>query len=411
MKVRYPFALFLAGVGAALALAMLIIIPSLQPPMSDFRLLLVSMGGTGVATAVVVNLLYQRRAFQRFKSLRWTLLATIILTVVLIFVNVFLTANFMYISYHDLTLTTALLVFAGVIAVISAHLISGGLIDRIQALAKAAKQVAKGELQTRIAVEGNDELTDLTRTFNDMAAALQTVDEQKRQLEQTRRDLIAWVSHDLRTPLAAMRVMVEAMADGVVTDEQTTIRYHQNIQNEIKNLSRLIDDLFELAQLDTGHLTLEKQTISLRDLISDTLGSMGARAAQAGIELSGQVEADAHTACLAPDKIQRVLYNLLDNALHHTPADGKVTLTAGRQNGAVQISVSNTGSYIDPADLPHIFTSFYRGERSRMQNQDGYRGTGLGLAIARGFVEAHGGSITVESAPQKGTTFVIKIPG
>jgi signal transduction histidine kinase len=410
MKRWYPLILLVVGSLAALSLAMMIIVPELEPPMGDIKLLLASMGATGLATIAAVYFLYRRRAIQRFNSLRWTLLATIILTVVLVFVNVFLTAKFMYISYHDLTLTTALLVFAGVIAVFSANLISGLIIDRIQELAKAAKQVAKGDLRTRIAAEGNDELTDLAKTFNDMAAALQTVDEQKRMLEQTRRDLIAWVSHDLRTPLASMRVMVEAMADGVVADPQTVSRYHQNIQNEIQHLSRLIDDLFELAQLDTGHLKLERQTISLRDLISDTLGSMGAQATQAQIELSGQVEPEVSTACLAPDKMQRVLYNLLDNALHHTPPQGKVTLLAAQKNGDIQIRVHNTGSAIDPADLPHLFNSFYRGERSRMQSKDGYRGTGLGLAIARGFVEAHGGHITVESEPAQGTTFIISIP-
>jgi signal transduction histidine kinase len=410
MKVWSPLILLVIGALAAWILAMMIIVPELQPPMGDIKLLFASMGSTGIATVAVVYILYRRRAIQRFNSLRWTLLATIILTVVLVFVNVFLTAKFMYISYHDLTLTTALLVFAGVIAIISAHLISGVIIDRIQELAKAARQVAKGDLGTRITTEGNDELTDLAKTFNDMAYALQTVDEQKRLLEQARRDLIAWVSHDLRTPLASMRVMVEAMADGVVTDAQTVSRYHQNIQNEIQHLSRLIDDLFELAQLDTGKLTLERQTISLRDLISDTLGSMSVRAAQAGVKINGTVDEAVSTACLAPDKIQRVLYNLLDNALHHTPPDGQVTLLAKQQNDTIQIAIHNTGSYINPADLPHIFTSFYRGERSRMQTKDGYRGTGLGLAIARGFVEAHGGTITVESQPESGTTFTINLP-
>jgi signal transduction histidine kinase len=411
MKFWYPVVLLLVGALAAIAMAMMIIMQELEPPMGDIKLLLALMGATGIFTVTLVYLLYRRRAIQKFNSLRWTLLATIILTVVLVFVNVFLTARFMYISYHDLTLTTALLVFAGVIAVISAQLISGGIIDRIQELAKAARQVAKGELQTRISADGNDELTDLARTFNDMAAALQTVDEQKRQLEQTRRDLIAWVSHDLRTPLASMRVMVEAMSDGVVTDAQTVSRYHHTIQNEIQHLSHLIDDLFELAQLDTGHLKLERQMISLRDLISDTLGSMGVQATQAGINLTGTVDDAASSVCVAPDKIQRVLYNLLDNALHHTPSGGAVTVSAKPQNGATAISVHNTGSAIDPADLPHIFTSFYRGERSRMQSKDGYRGTGLGLAIARGFVEAHGGTITVESQPERGTTFTIQLPG
>src|SRR5688572_1584274 len=141
MKRWYPLILLVTGSLAALSLAMMIIVPELDPPMGDIRLLLASMGATGLATIAAVYFLYRRRAIQRFNSLRWTLLATIILTVVLVFVNVYLTARFMYISYHDLILTTALLVFAGVIAVFSANLVSGLIIDRIQELAKAAKQV------------------------------------------------------------------------------------------------------------------------------------------------------------------------------------------------------------------------------------------------------------------------------
>jgi signal transduction histidine kinase len=307
-------------------------------------------------------------------------------------------------------LTTALLVFAGVISVVSVQLFSSVITARIRVLMQASEQVAKGNFATRTTIEGGDELAELAKTFNNMAAALESVDVQKRELEQARRDMIAWASHDLRTPLAAMRVMNEAIIDGVVTDAETINRYHQNIHTEIQHLSHLIDDLFELTQLDTGHLKLDLQMTSLRDLISDTLGSMNARATRAGVSLTGTVGADVDMACIAPDKIQRVLHNLIDNALHHTPAGGKVTLAAEQNDHSIQISVTNSGAAIPEADLPHIFTSFYRGERSRSQSSDGYRGTGLGLAIARGFVEAHGGEIRVESKPDAGTTFTFTIP-
>ncbi len=410
MKPFYSILLLVSGGVAALILALLIVGPELEPPPGDFQLLIAFMGSTGLATVAFVYLLYQRRVIQWFSSLRWTLLATSILTVVLVFVNVFLTAKSMYISYHDLVLTTALLVFAGVISVVSVQLISSTITERIHDLMKASERLAKGEFQTRTGIQGNDELAELGRTFNDMAAALESVDEQKRMLEAARRDLIAWVSHDLRTPLAAMRVMNEAMIDGVVTDTETVNRYYQNIQNEIQHLSRLIDDLFELAQMDTGHLKIDREMTSLRDLISDTLGSMSARAASAGVTLTGEVGPGVDMASVAADKIQRVLYNLIDNALHHTLPGGSVNVTAEQREDQLEISVFNSGSQIAEADLPHIFTSFYRGERSRSQSSDGYRGTGLGLAIARGFVEAHGGKIWAESPPGQGTTFIFTIP-
>jgi signal transduction histidine kinase len=410
MKPLSSIGLLLFGLLAGLALALLILAAEMNPPPGDFQLLAVFMGSSGLLSVAFVYLLYQRRVMRWFNSLRWTLLATSILFAGLVFVNVFLTAKLMYISYHDLVLTTALLAFAGVISVVSVQLMSSTITSRITTLMNASERVAKGDFKTQTIIEGSDELAQLGKTFNNMTAALDSVDEQKRELETARRDLIAWVSHDLRTPLAAMRVMNEAMIDGVVTDAETVSRYHQNIQAEIRHLSHLIDDLFELAQLDTGHIKLERQMTSLRDLISDTLGSMSARAESAGVTLTGTLGQGVDMVDIAPDKIQRVLYNLIDNALHHTPSGGQVTLNAEKRDHTLSISVHNTGSAIAEADLPHIFTSFYRGERSRAQSSSGYRGTGLGLAIARGFVEAHGGKIGVESAPSGGTTFTITIP-
>jgi signal transduction histidine kinase len=357
-----------------------------------------------------VYILYRRRLMQRFRSLRWTLLAIIALTVALIFVNVWVTAQLMFISEHDLVLTSGLLVFAGLIALTSVLYISGTLTDRIHELAVAAQRLARGELKTRLQVAGNDELAALARNFNEMAGALEAVDQQKRLLEQARRDLIAWVSHDLRTPLAAIRAMNEAVLDGIVTDAETQRRYQQTIGREVQHLSQLIDDLFAMAQLDTGRQTLHREPTSLRDLISDTLGGLSARAQQAGVRLRGEVAPDPLMAHVAPDKIQRVLYNLLDNALQHTPSGGTVTLTAGEGEGGLCVSVHNTGSYIAEFDLPHVFESFYRGEPSRRQADNGARGTGLGLAIARGFIQAHGGTITVESDPTRGTTFTFTLP-
>lgn len=412
LRQLYPFILLALTVVAAFAVAMLICIPILNPPPDDVRLLFVFMVGTGSVTIGLVYLLHERRLLQKFNSLRWTLLAIIVITVLLIFINVWVTAQLMFISEHDLVLTTALLVFAGLIAIASVLVVSSALIERIHGLAEAARRLAQGDLKIRVSESGNDELAVLSRTFNHMAAALDELDERKRALEQGRRDLIAWVSHDLRTPLATVRAMNEALIDGVVTDTETVQRYQHNIQREIQHLSGLIDDLFALSQLDAGpeHFTLKREPTSLRDLVSDTLGSLSARARQREIRLSGSVDESIDMVSVAPDKIQRVLDNLLDNALHHTPPGGKVTLRARRCASGVEISVFNSGSSIAPDELPHIFESFYRGERWRGQGSDGYRGTGLGLAIARGLVEAHGGTIHADSDPARGTTFTFTLP-
>lgn len=394
----------------AFLIAMLIVIPTLNPPEKDIYLLFIFMSGTGLMTTGLAYLLFHQGAMQWFNSLRWTLLATIVLTVMLIFVNVWLTAQLMFISNHDLILTTALLVFASVISVVSVFFISGTLIERIHALGTAAERLAKGDLKSRVVLRGNDELAQLAETFNFMAERLQQVDEQKRMLEQTRRDLIAWASHDLRTPLAAIRAMNEAIMDGVVNDAETTQRYMQNIQKEVQHLSHLIDDLFELTQLDTGRIKMARELASLNDLISDAISGMAAQARHHNIHIMGHINAEIDLVEIAPDKIQRVLHNLLDNAIRHTPPGGDVTLQTCREANLVRVSVHNTGSVIADSDLPHIFESFYRGERSRVQRDGGSRSTGLGLAIAKGFVEAHGGKMWVESSAEQGTTFSFSLP-
>ena len=410
IKPLMPIIWLIVSVLLAFIVAMLVVVPTLNPPQRDVELLFIFMSTSGGGSIGVAYILYNRGMTQWFTSLRWTLLATCILNVMLIFANVLLTAQLMFISNHDLMLTTALLLFGGMVSVISVYFISTTLIERIHNVAGAFQHLARGHLQTRLPVSGRDELAQLAGTFNQMADALQSMDEEKRQLEQARRDLIAWVSHDLRTPLATIRAMNEAILDGVVTDPQTITRYTQNTQKEVEHLSHLIDDLFEVAQLDTGHLKLTRQMASLRDLISDTLGTIGAQAEQRGVILVGEVSDGVDMLFIAPDKIQRILYNLLDNALRHTPAGGKIILLAKKSLIGVEITVHNTGQAISPVDLPHLFESFYRGEPSRARSEGGQRGTGLGLAIVRGLVEAHGGQISVISNPEQGTTFTFTLP-
>jgi signal transduction histidine kinase len=239
-----------------------------------------------------------------------------------------------------------------------------------------------------------------------MAAQLQAADEKQRELERLRTDLIAWVSHDLQTPLASIRAILEALYDGVVEDPQTVKRYLNTAQRDVRSLSALIDDLFQMAQLDAGGIPLEIAKSSLSDLISDTLESFSELASRQGIRLEGSAEAQVDPVLMDTQRIGRVLNNLVGNALRHTTAGGRVEVRARRINGGVEVTVCDSGEGIRVEDLPNVFESFYRGEKSRSRATGG---AGLGLAIARGIVRAHGGEIRVESQPGD-TRFTFTLP-
>lgn len=409
MRVFGPLLLLVMSMFGALAVSLMIIIANLQPPQNDVMLLFFFMSLSGSASVILVYILYRTGLLASFSSVRWTLLASILLLALLIILNVSLTAQLMFISVHDLTLTIALLIFASIVSIISVYLISNAWIERIAMLERTAEQVAQGDFTARLPMQGQDELARFAVIFNRMITSLATLEQERHQVEQTRRDLIAWVSHDLRTPLASVRAMNDAMLDGIVSDSETMMRYTETIQRELTHLSTMIDDLFALTQMDAGNFKLIRETISLRDLISDTLISMRARAEHDGIILEGVVEPEVDIIDVAPDKIQRVIYNLIDNALRHTASGQRVLLEARRQHESITVSVWNA-AVIPAKDIPHLFTSFFRGEQSRTQWKSGQRSTGLGLAIVRGFVEAHGGHIDVTSTPQDGTKFTFTLP-
>jgi signal transduction histidine kinase len=175
----------------------------------------------------------------------------------------------------------------------------------------------------------------------------------------------------------------------------------------VNSLNSLIDDLFELAQLDAGGIHFDKVPIALSDLISDVIERMQALADRRRLRIEGHVSPQVDPVTLDPRKIERVLTNLISNAIRHTPEGGQVTIEARRLNGQVRVSVGDTGEGIAASDLPHVFERFYRGEKSRSRSTGG---AGLGLAIAKGIVEAHGGSIEVVSQAGQGTTFTFTLP-
>jgi signal transduction histidine kinase len=240
-----------------------------------------------------------------------------------------------------------------------------------------------------------------------MAEQLQSADKKQRELENMRRDLIAWVSHDLQTPLTSMRAILEALSDGMVEDPDTVKRYLQTAQRDVRSLSALIDDLFQMAQLDAGGFPLHAAQASLGDLVSDTLESFTQLAKQHEITLDGNVTADVDPVFMDTQAIGRVLNNLIGNALRHTPPHGQVNVWARRTGSGVEVTVSDTGGGIHAEDLPYVFEKFYRGDKSRSRVTGG---GGLGLAISRSIVRAHGGEIEVDSRIGEGTQFTFHIP-
>lgn len=397
---------FVAGVILALGLAMLVFVWAMRPPSGELQAMALFLSITALISVVAGYGAYRLGWLSRSPRLSWTLLAGYGLATVLTFLNVGYSARRMFASEHDLLLAGVLLLFAGGIAMSLGYFVAVAVTDRIAAVCRGAEAIAEGDLAARVAVVGKDEVSHLAATFNQMAERLQEADRQQRELDTLRRDLIAWVGHDLRTPLASTRVIVEALADGVVEDPETAQRYLRTAQRDIQSLTLLIDDLFDLAQMDAGGLKLERQPASLAGLIADTVESFSALAGQRGVALRGSAEPGVDPALVDARQISRVLANLVGNALRHTPAGGAVTVRAWPVDGCVQVEVADTGEGIPSEDLARVFERFYRGEKSRSRATGG---SGLGLAIAKAVVEAHDGQIWAESQPGQGARFSFSI--
>jgi signal transduction histidine kinase len=312
----------------------------------------------------------------------------------------------MFTSRNDLYLLLITLIYFVTISIAFAYIIATATTRQLRALHEGAIRVASGEFGAKVDVQGADEVADLAQAFNRMSLELGRHFERERQLEKARRDLIASVSHDLRTPLASIRAMVEAINDGVVSDQETVGRYLGLIQQETQRLGQLIEDLFELSRIESGSLELRLASVPITELVTEAVEGLRIQAEEKGVELEAVCRTDVPVLPLDGPRIQRALVNLIQNAVRHTPPGGQVHVDVGRENGHVRVAVVDTGEGIAPEDQPHVFDQFYRGEKSRSR---GSGGAGLGLAIARGIIEAHRGSIRVESSPGKGSRFVVTL--
>ncbi|MBA3866926.1 MAG: HAMP domain-containing histidine kinase, partial [Solirubrobacterales bacterium] len=223
-----------------------------------------------------------------------------------------------------------------------------------------------------------------------LAVRLAMEERSRRDIEEARRQLVAAASHDLRTPLASLRLLVESIDDGVVTGE-TRDRYLGEIRTHVAVLSDLVDDLFELSRIEAGDISWTMHQVELGDLIGDTVAAMRAPAEARGVKIAAELPPGHFVAQANAEKVQRVLFNLIQNAIRHTPADGSVTVRARNDGSDVEVEVADDGEGIPAADGEKVFDAFYRGDASR--NEDG---AGLGLAISRAIVEAHGGKIWLE---------------
>lgn len=287
----------------------------------------------------------------------------------------------------------------GLIGVITGVWVSRTLTGPIYRLAEAARVIGSGDLNYRVTVRGSQEITDLAEMFNKMAANLQ-------QAEILRNNLMADVSHELRTPLTVLEGNLRASLDHVYELDEAEIA---DLYGQTRHLIRLVNDLRELAQAEANCLPLYKEATDLHEIIEETLSIFGPPAEEEGVTLTANVDAALPPVLVDPARLRQILHNLIANALRYTPAGGKITVDGKMIAGKIQLSVADSGKGILPEHLPHVFDRFYRADTSRSRQTGG---TGLGLAIVKALVEAHGGSISVNSGRSgPGATFMVILPG
>ena len=302
------------------------------------------------------------------------------------------------------------LLFSGLIGV-AAALVLGFLLAQsvgapLRNIARAARNVARGNYRQRVPATGPREVRDLASNFNRMTEEVQ-------RSQQTLRDFLANISHELKTPLTSIRGFSEAITDGTIDDDAGIDRSARIIHNESNRVLRLVEELLDLSRIESGQVSMRQEDLSLNELMEHVREVFAIRAEETGVELDVRSHGDSHISGDF-DRLEQVLNNLLDNAFRHTPQGGQVRVASrDLQPGVVQVTVTDTGVGIPQDDVPHLFERFYRARQNgalQVNGAKGSKGYGLGLAITREIVRAHGGEIWATSELGRGTTFVFTLP-
>lgn len=406
LQPRVPVAALILGIVLAGALALIVTFVALTPTgneMGDLAGLLVLSAAVSVLAYIAVERWLRSTPLV---GLRGRLAVTAVFSGVLALSNVLITAGFMFLSSHDLTLLAVLIGFALCVSSFLGLAVARSISDPIDRLADAVDRL-DGTYAIQAEPGGPPELARLTDAFNAMVQRLGAAAREREKSESARLELVAAISHDLRTPIASARLRLEAIEDGLLDDE-TQRSYLTNVQADLSRLSRLIDDLFEVSRIESGALQLKPVPTNLAVLAAEAIEGVRPQADHKGVKINSQVDPDLSLINLDPASLERALRNLLENAVRYTSDGGTVGLDV-RPAGAhsVVLDVHDSGVGIASADAERIFEPFYRGDAAR--GRDG-GGAGLGLAIARGLVAAHGGTLDYRDGAGGGSTFRITLP-
>lgn len=372
--------------------------------MSDeVAVVLIALGWSGGVALCGLALAWLLRS----ASLRWQVVAVAITAVLAVLAGVLGTARAMFLSEHDFTVVMMVCLVAGLVAAAVALVLGSALTRWSRTLAAEARRLGDdGRLESYGAgpAEFRDVSAELTLTSRKLAESR----ERERRLEESRRELVSWVSHDLRTPLAGMRAMTEALEDGMVDDPP---RYLRLIRADVDRMVRLVDDLFELSRINAGVLSLTLEEVAVADVVSEAIASADPVARSRQVHLGGHVEPGLVLHADAAG-LSRVVSNLVTNAIRHTPADGTVEILGRASPRGVELTVTDGCGGLEPDDLDRVFDMGWQGSRARTPDREEpseFGHAGLGLAIVKGIVEAHRGEVAVANQ-HPGCRFVVLLP-